>query len=236
MELNWLDHLIFIIIGLIIPLNAVFKSQPELAGMRFSSKMKIALYWGNNAYLWGLSGAILFVWWFNDRSWETLGLTAEFVLPQGWPLIAIIAFLILYLLDTFGEIYSNKKRQQTTEEMSGSLGFLPNKAKEYLHFISLALTAGICEEIIFRGYFIRYFQLLLGADSTATLAILFSALIFGFVHFYQGWHAVIKITGMAVMFGFVFVHTQSLWLLIIIHALIDLIGGAIAWALLREKG
>ncbi|MEM1217233.1 MAG: CPBP family intramembrane glutamic endopeptidase [Bacteroidota bacterium] len=80
----------------------------------------------------------------------------------------------------------------------------------------------------------RYFQCLFGQDETATLAILAPSVIFGLVHLYQGWHAVVKITAMAVMFGFVFVHTQSLWLLMAVHALVDLIGGALGWWLVGE--
>ncbi|MEO0874544.1 MAG: CPBP family intramembrane glutamic endopeptidase [Bacteroidota bacterium] len=76
---------------------------------------------------------------------------------------------------------------------------------------------------------------MLADDYTYTLAILVPALIFGFVHFYQGWQAVIKIGAMAIMFGYIFVQTNSLWLLMVIHALIDLIGGLIAWRLLSTR-
>jgi membrane protease YdiL (CAAX protease family) len=39
---------------------------------------------------------------------------------------------------------------------------------------------------------------------------------------------------MAVLFGYVFVHTGSIWLLVGLHFLIDLVGGWLAWQLLRR--
>lgn len=235
MDLHWSDHLLFILIGIVIPMKAVFGAQPQIAKINFNTKMKIQLYWGNNAYLWGITALAAAVWWGNDRPWYLIGLDWPFLIPKGWPLITLLLFVVVYVWDTVSEVSPILSGEEDFEKEDNALGFLPQTAKEYFHYIFLALTAGICEEFIFRGYFIRYFQTLLGTEHTYTLAILLPALIFGFVHFYQGWEAVVKITAMAIMFGFIFVHTESLWVLIFVHAAVDLIGGAIAWRLLREK-
>jgi len=235
MDLHWTDHLVFIIIGIIIPLNAVLGTQPQLAGMKFNTRMKIQLYWGNNAYLWVLTLVIAAVWWGNGRAWYLIGIDWPFMWPSGWPLLAMALFVLLYIGDTVSEIIPIANGEKSIEDTGESLGFLPQTAYEYFHYIFLALTAGICEEFIFRGYFIRYFQVMFSDEYSNTLAILIPAAIFGFVHLYQGWRAVVKITAMAIMFGFVFVHTESLWLLIVIHAAVDLIGGAIAWRLLGRE-
>ncbi len=235
MELHWTDHILFLLIGVIIPLRTVFATQPQLKNVHFDTRLKLQLYWGNNVWLWFLTGLVAAVWWGNDRDWDILGLDWPPTLPIGLPLGVLLIFMLLYLVDTFLEVSGQKRTEATREHMENDLGFLPETAYEYLHYIGLALTAGFCEEFIFRGYFIRYFQLLLGtSESTHTIAILLPALIFGAVHFYQGWQAVIKVAAMAVMFGYVFVHTESLWLLIALHALVDLIGGAIAWRLLAK--
>ena len=234
MDLHWSDHLLFILIGIVIPMKAVFGAQPQIANINFNTRMKVQLYWGNNAYLWGITALTAAVWWGNDRPWHLIGLDWPFLLPSGWPLIALILFVVVYITDTISEVKPLVSGEEEMEKEGNALGFLPETAYEYFHYTFLALTAGICEEFIFRGYFIRYFQTLLGTEHTYTMAILIPALIFGFVHFYQGWQAVIKITAMAIMFGFIFVHTESLWVLISVHAAVDLIGGAIAWRLLKE--
>jgi uncharacterized protein len=235
MELHWSDHLLFVIVGIVIPLRTVLGTQPQLADLQFDTRMKLRLYWGNNLWLWLLTGATAGVWYFNGRPWSLIGLDWPWSLPTGWPLVVMLAFLLLYLADTFLEVSQQVSRAPTVENIQAELSFLPQTAYEFFHFVFLALTAGFCEEFIFRGFFVRYFQCLFGSEEvTYTLAILVPALIFGVVHLYQGWHAVVKITAMAIMFGFVFVHTNSLWLLILIHALVDLLGGAIAWGLVSR--
>ncbi|PSR11892.1 MAG: hypothetical protein DA408_06095 [Bacteroidetes bacterium] len=232
MELHWSDHLFFVIVGVLIPLRTIFSTQPQLADLRFTTRMKLQLYWGNNLWLWLLAGATAGVWFGNGRPWALIGLDWPWSVPTGWPLVVTLAFMLLYVADTFLEVSRQVKRDPTAENIQTELSFLPQTAYEFFHFIFLALTAGFCEEFIFRGFFVRYFQCLFGyEEATYTLAILVPALIFGLVHLYQGWHAVVKITAMAIMFGYVFVHTNSLWLLIAIHAAVDLIGGAIAWGL-----
>lgn len=234
MELHWSDHLLFLILGVIIPLRTVMGKQPQLSEITFDTRTKLQLYWGNNAWLWLMCGVVAGVWWLNDRPWQLIGLDWPFFWPSGWPLAAVLLFAALYLWDTFSEVSSQVQRDTTVEHFRSELGFLPQTSYEYAHYIFLALTAGVCEEFIFRGYFIRYLQAVLANDTTATLAILVAAVIFGVVHLYQGWQAVIKIGGMAVIFGYIFVHTGSLWLLMAIHFAVDLIGGFIAWRLLAK--
>ena len=234
--LHWTDHLLFVIIGVVIPLTAGRNSREQMKNLKFNSRLKQAVYFGNSLFLWALAGAALLVWWFNGRSWSDLGLVWP---PPSWDQISIyivVVFGLLYVIDTFTELMSGETQEETRQEMITELGFLPANAKEYSQFIVLALSAGICEEIVFRGYFLRYFQLLFGYDDpTYTVAILLSAIIFGLVHAYQGWRAMIKVTAMAVMFGFIFVRVESLFGLMVIHAVIDLLGGAVAWYLLRKK-
>ena len=236
MELHWTDHILFLIVGVIIPLRTVFGTQPQLKNIRFNTRLKLQLYWGNNLWLWILTAIVAGVWWGNGRSWSDIGLGWPPAIPSGLPLYVLLFFMGLYITDTIMEVSGRDQVEETREHMENDLGFLPQTAYEFFHYIFLALTAGICEEFIFRGYFIRYFQMWIGdGESTHTLAILLPALIFGAVHFYQGWQAVIKVSAMAVMFGYVFVHTESLWLLMALHAMVDLIGGAIAWRLLARS-
>jgi len=236
MELSWSDHILFFVIGVLLPAMTILGTQQQLQKIKFNTAIKIRLYWSNNVYQWLMTLAVLGVWWWNGRSLELLGFPWPIPLPGGIPLAVLLVFLIVYVLDTYFEIRSEQVRKQTTEEMRQSLSFLPQTAYEYLHFIPLALTAGICEEIIFRGFFLRYLQVFFGeGDATYTIAILVGAVLFAIVHAYQGWRSVIKIGGMAVMFGYIFVQTDSLWLLILVHALVDLIGGALGWTLMASR-
>ncbi len=206
-----------------------------LEGITLDSRSKRTLYWSNNLWMWLLAGLVLLNWYGWGRSLTDLGLTSRITAtPFIW--LAAIGFMVVYIMDMIWELRTVSGRQQTREDLSSKIGFLPANGYEFIHFTTVAVTAGICEEIIFRAYLIRYFEFYLSTtDPSRTLAVILTALVFGLIHLYQGWQAVVKISGLSIALGFMFLYTQSLWINILIHILIDLIGGFLAWQLLRRR-
>jgi membrane protease YdiL (CAAX protease family) len=98
---------------------------------------------------------------------------------------------------------------------------LPQGILESLVWIPLALSAGFCEELAFRGYLQKQFQAIAG--STA-LAVLFQAIVFGVGHLYEGIGAVTRITLFGVLFGLLAVWRKSLRPGMIAHAWSDIFG------------
>jgi membrane protease YdiL (CAAX protease family) len=96
---------------------------------------------------------------------------------------------------------------------------LPRSLAEVLVWIAACLTAGICEEIGFRGYVQSQLRALTG--STA-LAVGGQALVFGLFHLYQGWKNVIVITGLGLLFGLLALWRRNLRANILSHAMTDL--------------
>ena len=74
----------------------------------------------------------------------------------------------------------------------------PHGSREIITWIALSLTAGICEEAIFRGYLQRQF---IALTKSVPAAILLSAAAFGAAHSYQGYRGVIQISLLGVMLG-----------------------------------
>ena len=80
-----------------------------------------------------------------------------------------------------------------------SPGFLhPRGAVEIILWVMMSLTAGFCEELVFRGYLQRQFLTLTGST---VLALLAQGVVFGAAHAYQGIKNVIIITVLGVLFG-----------------------------------
>jgi membrane protease YdiL (CAAX protease family) len=75
---------------------------------------------------------------------------------------------------------------------------LPRSVPEIMIFLIVSVTAGFCEEFIFRGYLQRQFLTLTGR---AWIAISVQALLFGIAHLYQGWRGVVAITVYGALFG-----------------------------------
>ncbi len=98
---------------------------------------------------------------------------------------------------------------------------LPRTTKERWWFAAVSLTAGICEEIIYRGFLIRYFVTLpIGLGVTG--AIFAAALAFGIAHGYQGWKGIIGTSVIALVMTALFYASGSLLVPIVVHALLDL--------------
>lgn len=105
--------------------------------------------------------------------------------------------------------------------LQGVAFFLPRGRAERGWFLVMCIVVGVCEEVIFRGFLIRYlleFPLQMGAVS----AVVSAAAIFGIDHGYQGWPGIFATTVLALVFTFVFLATGSLWIPMILHAALDL--------------
>jgi len=99
--------------------------------------------------------------------------------------------------------------------------FLPRTGEERAWFAAVSVTAGICEEIIFRGFLIRYLDALpLGLGVLAASGA--AAVLFGINHGYQGWRGIIATAVLALAFTALFFITGTLLIPIVVHALIDL--------------
>jgi len=112
-------------------------------------------------------------------------------------------------------------RSYVQQMMKGVESILPQNSRERWTFAAVAVTAGICEEVIFRGFLLHYlhvqpFTLNIG------VSVLLAALIFGLAHLYQGLQGIIITTIMGIFFGLLFMATGNLLLPIILHAFIDL--------------
>jgi hypothetical protein len=104
-----------------------------------------------------------------------------------------------------------------------SLSFLaPEGPAQILVWILVCVTAGFCEETIFRGYLQKQF---IAWTDNAPVGVVLSAVIFGACHIYQGSKAVVVITVYGLLFGILAQRRKSLRPGMITHALHDTIGG-----------
>jgi membrane protease YdiL (CAAX protease family) len=93
-----------------------------------------------------------------------------------------------------------------------------------------AVSAGFCEEFVFRGYVLR--QLLALSDSTAA-AVLGQGVVFGVMHVYQGWIPVLQITVLGIVFGVLAVWRRTLRVGMIAHGWYDIWAGWLVNILFR---
>jgi membrane protease YdiL (CAAX protease family) len=104
-------------------------------------------------------------------------------------------------------------------------GLLPRDPAEIAAWVALSLTAGFCEEVIFRGYLQQQFRALTGS---VVLGVLIQSVIFGVSHGYQGIRNVIMITIFGAVFGGLAVWRKSLKPGMVLHAWTDIFSGIFA--------
>ena len=98
----------------------------------------------------------------------------------------------------------------------------PEGPAQIFVWILLCITAGFCEETIFRGYMQKQFVTWIG---NVPVGIFLSAAIFGVCHIYQGTKAVVVITVYGVLFGILAQWRKSMRPGMMTHALHDTVSG-----------
>ena len=105
------------------------------------------------------------------------------------------------------------------------LALAPHTILQFILWFAVSFTAGLCEEIIFRGYLLQQFTAWTGSP---ILAIILSAALFGSVHLYEGLSAIFALMALAVVYGFVVRYTKGdLRPVIVAHTLQDFMVGVL---------
>ena len=187
-------------------------------------------------YAWTIGNQWTFVafgaalWVASGRSLADLGLTV----PQGWRLWTSIALLLLVAAYQGWAIrvlaFSAEQRAGVRQQVSSLTTVMPHAQRELRWFAGMSVTAGFCEEFLYRGYFIWVFAPWIGWWGAAALSLPF----FAIAHLYQGWNGVLRSAAVGALFTAVVAVFESLWPAIVLHALVDLGSGVVAWLALRE--
>ena len=99
---------------------------------------------------------------------------------------------------------------------------LPRTPLEIALWVVLSITAGICEETIFRGYLQRQF---IGWTHSTVVGVVVSGAIFGAAHIYGGGKRAVVIAVYGMLFGSLAAWRRSLKPGMMAHAWQDLVSG-----------
>lgn len=233
-ELFFSDHLIFFLIGILIPFITLYKGKPDLKQYNFTTDQKIKIYYTNSMIQWMGVFLVLGIWIFNGRSLSDIGFNPGKYDSLVWVLVVIAS--VAYLGDMFLQLQTKTSREKTIAKLTSDVSFMPNDWKTFKVFTLVALTAGVCEEIIFRGFMVNYVNSLFGQNPMGKYtAILLPAIIFGILHLYQGHRSVLKIIVGGILFCMIYYLSGSLYLPMLIHFLIDLISSYVIMKLIEKS-
>lgn len=225
--MGWLAGILAtVVVGLIVFV------QPRRGRRRFEQlKIDVLLdptarlrwYRRSIATAWIMTGIVAVIGLLARGAGHDIGLpaaTSDEAGAQGW----IISIEMLIVIPISALILRSEKPriQRLVRRQIGHLwALLPQTADEKRRFIGVAITAGICEEVVFRWFGITYVRWL-APDASDALVIAVIGVVFGLGHLYQGKLGVV-VTGLAgAGFTWLTLATGSLLPAILVHALVDL--------------
>jgi CAAX protease family protein len=214
-----LDHVLFVTLAVLFPLRAgTFGFRRiQLASADARPRVRLSVYRQALVIQWALALAALGMWVSHAREWEGLGLVPHF----GWGFRGVLAGMVIagfavvrqriqVLKD--GEALARLRTRMRRLEL-----MLPHSRAELSFFFKLSITAGLCEELLYRGYLIWYLSHWLSIYPAAAIA----SLLFGIGHVYQGWRGVITTGVVGAFLSAVYLLSGSLYLGMVMHALMD---------------
>lgn len=133
----------------------------------------------------------------------------------------IVGSLIAIFLPALAARRSERFRQQSVKVAKKLAFLLPSTIEERRWWWLVCFTAGVCEELIYRGFLLQYFHV--GPwHLPLTQALIVAAIIFGIAHLYQGIAGAVGTCALGFLLGCLFLITGSLLVPMVLHALIDL--------------
>ena len=222
-----LQHLLFFFLVVVAPIwdwryTSRLKREP-------SPERKVGVYQTLCAWLWASAiVALLTVGWQplfhiypgpGEIAWFEIAWVRRLT---GILLALFAAGTVLPLAIVLWKKLTHRPRKYAAAEKLKSMAwFLPATATERRWFGIVSVTAGICEEILFRGFLLHYFHVF-PWKMNLTLALFLSALIFGAQHLYQGVAGAAQTAIFGFLLSLLFLLTGSLLGPMILHAVMDL--------------
>jgi len=217
----WDFWLIFLLLGVVIPWRGRVRLRHLLAKPAIGTLEKLTLYGATIAFQWAGLGAV---------AWRALarGLTpAQLGLQYQHTAETIVASLLgAGALGGF-QWFNLRRISRVTGPAPDRMRklaarILPTNPGELPPYCALAVTAGVCEEFLYRGFSMAALQ---RAGLPVWFALLLTSALFGLAHAYQGRSGVIATSLMGVLFGLGRLAFDSLEPVMVWHAGVDIVAG-----------
>jgi len=178
----WDTWLIFLVLGVVLPWRGRARMKKLLAMPRISTVERLSLYASTIAFQWLAVAVVAWRAWVHGFTASQFGL----IVPDRSKILiaAVVGTATIASLQ-----WLNLRRMgRIPVEARGSLQaiaerILPQSTVELIPYLALAITAGLCEEFLYRGFAMA---VLLHVGLPAWAVVLLSSVLFGLAHSYQG--------------------------------------------------
>jgi len=215
-------HLLFVLL-LLAPLQSARAMRLLEHNLRSNPAARIEFYRSAIIGQWALVPVAVLASWTNGATPATLGLILPAISVERFVLVLSVAAVVLSQSPLIPIVHRRMIRSPSVKRSIHPIrNLLPRSDEEKRVWVGVALTAGFCEEVLFRGFLFHYLQTYFGAGPFGALVL--SSLVFGFSHFYQGRANMLRVGFVGLLLGLAFMATDSLFFPIMLHVLLDLGG------------
>jgi membrane protease YdiL (CAAX protease family) len=217
----WDFWLILLVLATLIPWRGRVRLKRLLSQPPGGVKEKLSLYGTTIAFQWIILGLV--AW----RAFARGLTTTELGLQRLWHadlLLAGIAGGALLAAFQWFNLHRMSRTTGPTRDLMRKLAerLLPNQTVELPAFCALAVTAGVCEEFLYRGFAMAA---LYRAGTASWAVVTISSILFGLAHAYQGRGGTIGTMLLGFLFAWARLTFGCLLPVMVWHAAVDISAG-----------
>jgi len=218
-----IDHVLAFVLAVLLPLRAALFGFRRLqrATPEHLPETRRRVYRDAILLQWGLVLAVLALWWVRGRHLTALGLEPRLTAGLMGVAAGSLVIVLLMIRQRAGALRDDEALDHLRARLRRLEVMLPHTRDEFRLFGRLSFTAGVCEEILYRGYLIWYLSAWMDVIPAAAL----STAIFGIGHAYQGGRGILQTTAVGALLAGVYLVSGSLYLSMTLHFLMDLHSG-----------
>lgn len=228
----WDFWLIFIALGVALPWRGRARLRKLLTLPRTTTRDRLALYISTIAFQWFAVAITAWRAWTRGLTFEQLGLVVH---GRGRILLAaVVGAATLGCLQWFNLRRMGRTSGRARDFMQAlAERILPQSRIELLPFLILAVTAGVCEEFLYRGFAMAA---LTRAGLPVWAVVLISSVFFGLAHLYQGRGGLVSTLVIGAVFGTARIAYDGLAAVTLWHITIDAVAGVAGPKYLLKTG
>ena len=229
--MHYLEWLLIIYLFFLFPAYELATHQKAKRLISADPDLRKSAYISTVIFLWMPTLVLLGLYFSQRLSIGEIGLTIlwDWRNQLGAGLLIILCGYFLYATQQLK--HDASARAKVRQGYADHLWFMPGNREQWLWFtLPVSITAGICEEILFRGYLIN----LLSTQMPTLGAAILSSALFGLLHIYQGAHNALRIAMVGMGFAAVYLLTDSLLLPILLHIAMDMYAGTSTYRLAQH--
>jgi uncharacterized protein len=217
----WDYWLIFLFLGVAVPWRGRVRLRKLLERSAMDATDKLTLYAATIAFQWLLLAMVAWRSLARGLTPEELGLGGR--LTVQLVLVGVLGAVIIGVLQSF-----NLRRMGNMEGAAPDFlrklasRILPHSMVELLPYLALAVTAGVCEEFVYRGFAMAALR---QSGLPTWVVVLVSSILFGLAHAYQGRAGMVGTGVLGILFALTRILYHSLAPVMMWHTAVDIAAG-----------